>query len=185
MGLVHDFNKELSLWFNAHGITNLEFVEGEDFCYYHNQHVVQWGMLQTPRVDANFRQFFYEYGLEYDDVHIFFLSLLHEVGHYMTLHYFSEEAKESDKVAKENRLSDSTIDTDYWYWELPTEFAANMWAINWMNENQELMAELYDFCMERLYAIFSDENILKQIEDWKYDIENGEDYYELMIEEDD
>ena len=85
MGLVHDFNKELSLWFNAHGITNLEFVEGEDFCYYHNQHVVQWGMFETPRLDANFRQFFHEYGLEDDDIHIFMLSLLHEVGHYMTL----------------------------------------------------------------------------------------------------
>ncbi len=185
MGLVHAFNKELSLWFNAHNITNLEFVEGEDFCYYHNQHVVQWGMFDTPRVDANFKQFFYEYGLNYDDVHIFFLSLLHEVGHYMTLHHFSNEIYNQDIAAKQSRISDGTIDTDYWYWELPTEFAANMWAITWMNENPDLMAELYELCMSHLYDIFNNESILEQLADWKYDMENGEDYYELVIEEDD
>lgn len=185
MGRVHNFNKELSLWFNAHGITNLEFVEGEDFCYYHNQHVVQWGMFDTPRVDANFKQFFYEYGLKYDDVHVFFLSLLHEVGHYMTLHQFSDEVRDGDSAAKENRVSDGTIDTDYWYWELPTEFAANMWAINWMNENPDLMAELYEICMDRLAVIFDDPDIIQQLEDWKDDIASGIEYYELVINEED
>ena len=185
MGCVHNFNKELSLWFNAHGITNLEFVEGEDFCYYHNQHVVQWGMFETPRLDANFRQFFHEYGLKDDNIHIFMLSLLHEVGHYMTLHYFSDEEINKDTVAKENRLSDRTIDTDYWYWELPIEFDANMWAINFINKNPDWMISLNRLCQGYLYQIFNDENILEQLADWKYDMENGEDYYELVIEEDD
>lgn len=185
MGRVHNFNKELSLWFNAHGITNLEFVEGEDFCYYPEEHVVQWGCFDTPNTDNHFQQFFHEYGLEYDEVHNFFLSLLHEVGHYMTLHYFSEEERASNIVAKQSHISDRTIETNYWYWELPTEFEANLWAINFMNENPDLVAELYDLCMAHLYEIFNDENIVSQMASWKYDMEHGEEYYELVIEEDD
>ena len=182
MGLVHNFNKELSLWFNAHGISNLDFVEGEEFCYYPDQHIVQWGMFDSPKCDNHFQQFFDEYGLEYKAVSSFFLSVMHEVGHHMTLHYFSADERAADIVKKEITISDGTIDTDYWYWELPTEFAANLWAIDYMNAHPEEMYELYELCAHYLQLIFNDDNILHQLADWQADVEDGI-IYPLCIEE--
>ena len=183
MKLISEFNKSLSLWFNAHGITNLEFVEGEDFCYYPSLHTVQWGMLTAEKTDNNFRQFFHEYGARGID-NTFIISLLHEVGHYMTIHYFDQIDLENDAVAKDNRLSDGTIDTNYWYWELPIEIAANMWAINWMNEHPAETQELYELCAESFEKIMSDEDILEQITDWQTAVESGE-YEPLYIYEED
>ena len=60
-----------------------------------------------------------------------------------------------------------------------------MWAINFINKNPDWMVSLNRLCQGYLYQIFNDENILEQLADWKYDMENGEDYYELVIEEDD
>lgn len=184
MKFISDFNRALSMWFNEHGVTNLEFVEGEDFCYYHGLHVVQWGMFDSGIIDNHFQQFFYEYGLNYDDVSVFFLSLLHEVGHYMTLHYFSDDLRANDIAAKECKLADGTIETSYWYWELPTEFAANEWAINWMNDNEDLFQDLYYLCMRHLEQIFNNENILQQLVDWQEGTKNGE-YAPLCINEED
>lgn len=184
MGIVHNFNKALSLWFNSHDIPNLEFVEGEDFCFYVSENTVQWGMFDTPKVDNHFQQFFYEYGLKSEYNHPFFISLIHEVGHAMTMPAFSREEKDNDIAAKENNKSESSIETDYWYWELPTEFAANMWAINWINNNSVLAQELYDLCMNYLSEIFNNGDILNQLEDWVDCVKAGY-YHPLYIEEED
>lgn len=182
MGLVSNFNKELSLWFNAHGISNLEFVEGEDFCYYPDEHIVQWGMFDSPNVDNNFQQFFYEYGLNKEYKNPFFISLLHEVAHAMTLPAFSDNEKSGDIIAKQITISEHTIESNYWYWELPTEFAANIWAINWINNNPILAEELYNICMEYLSKIFEDIEILSQLRDWTEELFEGN-YSPLCIVE--
>ena len=183
MKVVHEFNKALSLWFNDHGFSNLEFVEGEDFCYYPSLHTVQWGMFDSEKTDNHFRQFFHEYGMKNDEC-IFIISLLHEVGHFQTIHFFSNEEFESDFAAKENRISDGTIDTDYWYWELPIELAANMWAINWINEHPIEVKELYKLCVDHINQIMNDENVLEQVDDWRAKVKAGE-YESLSIYEED
>lgn len=187
MGLVGKFNKDLSLWFNTHGIPNLEFVEGEDFCYYPEEHMIQWGFFGNPKTDAHFMQFMYEYGLRHPfAVNVFTMSLLHEIGHYITLHYFNEEVRASNIAEKNDHIHDDTIETNYWYWELPTEFAANMWAIEWVNEHPFWAAELTGFCKNRVIEMLDDENILTQLTDYVYDIQHGEGSFPLyIIEEED
>lgn len=172
MGLIKDFNNELSLWFNKHGISNLEFVEGEDFCYYQNLHIVQWGVFENPKSDIHFAQFLSEYGLE-PRVDNFVISLLHEVGHYMTMHYFDKNAWDNDTAAKENVEGDGSIGIDYWYWELPIEFAANMWAINWANSHSKELKELTILCFKWLNIIGNDEDIMQAIADWQDDVKEG------------
>lgn len=184
MGLVSKFNKDLSLWFEAHGIPSLEFVEGEDFCYYPEPHTIQWGFFGNSKTDEHFMQFMYEYGLRSREINSFTISLLHEIGHYMTLHCFSKEIRETDRVAKENCISDGTISTNYWYWELPTEFAANMWAIDWANSHPDEVVELTTFCKNRIIEIVDDENVLAQLTDYVYDMQHGEGPFPLYIEED-
>ena len=181
MGIVNDFNKELSRWFNKHGVPCLRFVEGEDFCYYHNLHIAQWGCFVQPNVDNYLKQFFYEYGLR-ADVHIFVISLIHEVGHYMTLHYFEQSKFDADIAAKNIRAGEHGIETNYWYWELPTEFAANMWAIDWMNEHPQEAEELGALCEEWMVKIFDDTDVKERLAQWQDDMKSGV-YVPLCLED--
>ena len=106
----------------------------------------------------------------------------------MTLHYFTHDERQMDMVAKEMKhesySNETSIARNYWYWELPTEFAANMWAIDWMNNNQAEMFELYELCVKYLDLIFADTDILCQLNDWQEDVRNG-DIYPLCINEED
>ena len=181
MGVVKEFNTELSRWFNAHGISNIDFVEGEDFCYYQNLYVAQWGAFENAS-DNQFAQFLYEYGLK-EKVDVFIMSLLHEVGHHMTMHHMPQEVWEADTAAKESKEGDGSIDTNYWYWELPIEFAANMWAIEWANTHVEAVKELTKICFSWLEKIFNDEDVLEAIADWEANVEEGN-LIPLCLEED-
>ena len=184
MGPISQFNKTLSLWFNAHGISNLEFEEEAEFYYTPTSHKVYYALLDSPTVDNYFQQFAYEYGAEYD-CHPFVFSLLHEVGHYMTLHYFTEEEKEKDKAAKVQNRGKTGIDAHYDYWELPTEFAANMWAINWLNTHYEELCDLHEVCRLGLNAIFDDQDIVEQIMVWQDAVSEGYTDMPFIISEDD
>lgn len=187
MGLISDFNTALELWFNAHGVPNLNVVEGEDFCFYYNQqNIIQWGMVQQIDIDNQFAQFFEEYGCKTYTTNTFIESLLHEVGHYMTMSNFTEKEWNRDnnaKYKKHKNTKASGIALNYWYWELPTEFAANLWAINFLNDHLDWAIELIDLCCKHLTKIFNDENIMEQLEDWMDDAENGIDEPLVIIED--
>lgn len=185
MKLVNNFNRALSIWFAEHGITNLLFVEGEEFCYYPEAHAVQWGMLLNDEQENMYTQFMYEYGLE-REVNPFLISLLHEVGHYMTIHRLDSETVLWERVEKHviaNSNLPVTINTLYHYWELSTEFAANMWAIEWINSHPIELLELHKLCEEYCNKIFSNNDILAQIMLWRLNMEFGGKYAPLSIKE--
>lgn len=183
MGLIKDFNKELSLWLNAHGISNIDVCEGSDWCYYHESHCLQWGFFEAERTENNFRQFLYEYGCRYISNNTGIMSFLHEVGHIMTLAAFDDVEMEKEFIAKDCRKP-ASIETNYWYWELPTEFAANSWAINWANTHPEEIKELEEIFERNLTAIYEDEDIMGQVYEWLARAEDGEEVSELTIDED-
>ena len=185
MKLVSNFNRALSIWFARHGISNLEFTEGEEFCYYPEAHAVQWGMLLNDEQENMYAQFMYEYGLE-REVNPFVISLLHEVGHFMTIHQLGEETVQFDYVAKEIAAGAATevdINSHYWYWELDTEFAANMWAIEWVKNHPAELQELNDLCEKHCEVIFCNAEIMAQIVMWQLNMEFGGEYYPLTIDE--
>ena len=185
MGVIHDFNRDLSLWINKNIAPNIDVVEGEDFCYYYHKQVVQYALLHNEKTDNNFLQFFDEYGLNYSAISPFVISLLHELGHAVTMSSFTEKEYEEDEQIKRNMvIPHSTIDSNYWYWELPIEFAANMWAINWANEHFNEVTELSALCDEYLSRIENDENVMEQLNDWLEEVAEGE-YTPLYIYEED
>ena len=182
MGIISQFNDALHNWFLNQGI-DVDFVEGEDFCFYTEHNTVQYGLLDDPDTDNHFEQFMYEYGIKYS-CHCFILSLLHEVAHQQTLFtYFTEEERKTDKVAKNNYTGTRSIETNYWYWELPTEFAANMCAINWVNTHIDELRDLHNLCSEWLDKIYDDANIFQQIMDWQDEIMETKEYKPLIIYE--
>lgn len=185
MKLVASFNRALSIWFNNHGISNLHFVEGEDFCYYPETHAVQWGMLLNDEQEKMYAQFMYEYGLK-REVNPFVISLLHEVGHYMTIHQLDEDVVMFERVAKQLRaetVEDATYDLHCWYWELETEFSANMWAIEWIENHPAEFEELNRLCEEYGVQIFNNTEIMTQVIMWQLAMQFGEEYYPLTINE--
>ena len=178
MGVVHNFNTALEKWLCRNGFTNIYVCEGGDYCYYYETHVIQWGMVTSEKTDRDFAEFFYEYGLTYDEFNTSVISFLHELGHVVTLPNFSEEEHNLDICAKE------VITDNVTYWELPTEFAANVWAINWANSHVDEFNELHSLFGHFFNCIYSDSSVVAQIEDWMDDVAAGEDV-DLCIEEED
>lgn len=182
MGLVHSFNKELEIWLAHQGIPNISVGEGADFCYFYETHKIQWGMISTPKIEADFGEWFYEYGVkdvEFDQIDILVISFLHEVGHVMTIDNFSEEEMLIDTMDKEN------LQDNFAYWDLPVELAANVWALNWINTHKIEYKILYTIFKSYLQMIAEDEDIIEQIQDWMDDVLDGDTDADLFIVEED
>lgn len=163
MGLIHSFNKSLEIWLARQGISNIEVGEGAEYTYRYERHKIEWGLISNEKVEHDFGQFFYEYGITgvtLDRVNILVLSFLHEVGHVMTFFNFDENERELDNSAKE------VIDNNFDYWDLPTEFAANIWTINWVEDHAAAYNELLEMFKACFIAISEDEDIVAQIYDW-------------------
>ena len=182
MGLVRSFNRQLEIWLAHQGIPNINVREGSDYCYFYETHKLQWGMIVNPKMDADFGQFFYEYGvnnLKFDNVDIQVISFLHEVGHVMTIENFSEEEMLIDTMDKEN------LRDNFAYWSLPVELAANVWAINWINAHAGEYTVLYALFKSYLSAMADDEDIMEQVQDWMDDVLDGNTDVDLFIVEED
>ena len=177
MGMIHDFNNALEIWLARHGFANIEVCEGGDYQYYYLRHVIQWGMVTSERMDRDFAQFSYEYGLNYDSFNTSVLSFLHELGHAVTWSNFTEKEINLDSCAKE------VITNGVDYWLLPTEFSATVWAINWANTHEKEFEELHNLFGKYFNLIYNNEDILEQINDWMDEVRAGVDS-DLFIVED-
>ena len=182
MGCVTNFNKALEIWLAHNGIANIQVNAGADFCYFYESHRIQWGLMTNERLDRDFAEYFHEYGvdgMDIDRMDIAVLSFLHEVGHVMTLSNFTEEEMLLDSMFKDG-LEDS-----FEYWDLPVELAANMWAIKWVESHREEYETLYTIFATYLKAIYDDEDVMEQINDWMDAVMDGEDVDLTIDEEDD
>ena len=119
---------------------------GEDFAYYPESEVVTYSLLINERADRTFSTFLRE---NFPDIEadLFLWSLLHEVGHHMTIDQW-EDAEQDEFDEKKDRLSllyreedgESGEEIDelfYDYYETPDEFEATSWAADYMRENSE------------------------------------------------
>lgn len=185
MGLISDFNKALTNWCLEQGFGEINFEPCEEFCYYYKSNTIAWEVITDDEMDNQFRQFLYEYGLNYDIYEPFCMSLLHEIGHLMTIPYFSTDEFEEYEASLKVRPASREIENSYWYWELPLEFSANMWAINWANNHMEEFQRLHYLCKYHINKIFNCQYIIDQIQQWMYDVQNGEWVGHIWIEEED
>lgn len=185
MGLISDFNKALTNWCLEQGFGEINFEPCEEFCCYHKSNTIAWEVITDDEMDNQFRQFLYEYGLNYDIYEPFCMSLLHEIGHLMTIPYFSTDEFEEYEASLKAHPPSREIENSYWYWELPLEFSANMWAINWANNYMEEFQRLHHLCKYYINKIFDCQYIVDQIQQWMEDVQNGEWTGHIWIEEED
>lgn len=139
------FKSEVIQWLCDNGFSSLGVEMDSDFCYstgedtdfnYVEECVINVGTDRFDEIDKWFEQFLYEYGLEWMDLGRV-LPFIHELGHYNTIYNFSNLERLAMYYSKFRIFSDedTTMEEMFKYWEMPDEFAANIWAVNFINKN--------------------------------------------------
>lgn len=119
---------------------NVKSLLGEDFAYYPTTEEIQFTIAMNERSDKVFTKFVME-TFHYQIKDIFLLSLLHEVGHHLTLEDFEdyELCEEwANKIMIELEINDTNYDEkQIEYFNLPSEYAATAWAVSYLREHEK------------------------------------------------
>lgn len=117
-----------------------------DFSYDPEDERVYFSIAITERADRLFKSYI-EKTFHFNVPHIFMISLLHEVGHFYTLHTFSKmrlEAAHSAKKLIEEALEMDDDDEIYsLYFDLSIEKVATAWAVDYYRKNMKRCEDFY------------------------------------------
>jgi hypothetical protein len=113
-----------------------------DFVYEYATSTVYYALVVSDNSSKWFREYALSKGLKYD-CGSFFLSLFHELGHHMTMDLIDDD-EYWEGVEKKKGLDGSKKEDNFFYFDLPDERAATEWAIDYINNNQEKIQELYN-----------------------------------------
>lgn len=138
------FEEKVKTWLDKYGFKDLDVVDDDEFLYDIDNQIVYLGVVSTSE-GTWFEQFMYEYGLNYIGIVPEVLAFIHELGHSRTIDAFNENDITNDSRSKAlvGYMSYSYKQMSI-YWELPIEFAANMWAIDFINTHMDAVQELCD-----------------------------------------
>lgn len=135
-------NLEMKIQKIVREIVNADVFLAVDFCYYGETNVITFAPVidnELGKIHTNW--IMEKYNEDFSDPYLYWLfSLLHEVGHAVTLSDLTYEDLEFEYYMREileNGWLDSTEETSTVYFTLPAEILATEWAINFMNNNKE------------------------------------------------
>ena len=168
MTAVEKFHNDILNWLQKNGFEKLGICFNEDFAYIidDNNIAIQIGVQSYPEVSRYFEQFLYQYGMEYTGIYDPVLCFIHELGHSQTIQYFNAQEQLLCELTKQ--FNHSTNEQDWYneYWEIPDEFAANIWAVNFINNHIEAVEELCDIYAQDWAEMFKDitiEDFLRRV----------------------
>lgn len=162
MSAIQEFRNEVVKWMCRNGIPNIDVDCDEDFKYNYGTHTIYCGFenfYSTQSID--FEQFLYEYGCEYQGIWTPVLAFLHECGHSLTNSNFTDVELDYYWIIK--NLKDDFFE----YWEVPDEFSANVFVIDFVNSKIDAVAELCEIFINGYKAIYDEGEI------WDYIVERG------------
>jgi hypothetical protein len=117
-----------------------------DFGYDPEDDTIYFSIAISERADRLFKSYI-EKTFHFNVPHIFMISLLHEVGHFYTLHTFSKmriEAAHSAKDLIEEALKMDNDDEIYsLYFDLSIEKVATAWAVDYYRKNMKRCEDFY------------------------------------------
>ena len=148
MTAINDFRSTIVHWLCNNGFPNIDIDFESDFGYAiidtENIRYINVGIIAAIEENSTyFEQFLYEYGLEYMNIPLPILMFLHELGHHMTISSFTDEDLWLCQFSKAFDHNGTEQEEFFHYWEMPDEFAANIWLVNYVNNNIEKVKE---FC---------------------------------------
>ena len=148
----------LILYGAAPADVTMEF--SNDFYAYNAKHVIGYTVLKYEHDDDEFLKwckilFQYE---PYDEIDDFLLALLHEVGHLNTYGLIPEEAKQEDKINRQQieEAIKENKGTSLNYYSLPLERWATKWATDFIKKNKYLYWLLKENVIEILDNFYSE-----------------------------
>ena len=112
---------------------------GRDFSYLYERSLISYSLVVTDHQGDSFLAFCESL---FPNIHadIFLWSFLHELGHHETLDDFDDEVH---KIYHHILNSDEELSDEYYY-NLPIEKAATVWAGEFMKENFEEVQRLWN-----------------------------------------
>lgn len=127
---------------------------GKSFCYYSEKELIQISFT-VPVNDTGANMFMMNFNHLAPDIKAdtFLIALLHELGHHMTVDELTtEEEEESFKKRievnvinlKKNSTPEEVARANYEYFNMPDEVAATNWAIDYIRNNTEKVAEFWN-----------------------------------------
>jgi hypothetical protein len=131
-------NDNLNNWIQKYlHFNGLKFFYMKESAYNYEDNVIYIGTDEQP-IHTDFRQFLYEYGCKEDltTCHNSTLTFLHELGHTLTDSNYNDLEQLVFKFQKED------IYNSFDYWHIHDEFEANMFVVNFINNNPEAVKEL-------------------------------------------
>lgn len=139
MNLVEKANNAI-VDFLSQYVPDIEVFCGTSYRYEINEDTIYWSFFTneaSKRQDKYFIKFF-EKELNCKSMDIVIYSLLHELGHKMTIDQFTELEFDS-YLAKVDEIEemDDTEDKNFLYFNLPLERAASEWARDFINTYYE------------------------------------------------
>ena len=154
-----NFEKAIDKWLKENEF-NCGFYFDDDFGFDWVENKVRIGTMGYNNVSRWFEQFLYEYGLEYTGIFDPVLAFFHELGHWATNEVFSDSEKMLFNIAKDfidDRMENQNNMIKYW--EMPDEFAANIWAINYMNNHIEVVESLCQIYVDYWNEFIEERNV--------------------------
>lgn len=144
--------EKLKKWLAENGFSDVNVKTSDFFGYNLTTKTILVGEYIEDGTEY-FPEFLNEYGCDYaDQIPLPILAFLHELGHYNTIHTYSPVALALFNI---NKVDCDGTDKQraFHYWTVPDEFTANMWAIEYLmnEENFEALNDLFDIFKE-IYA---------------------------------
>lgn len=139
---IKKMNKQISKVFCQATGVYIPMFFNTDFYYLPDSHKIEYTLLISEKADFNFTQFFKkQFNLIINNnIELFCMSVLHEIGHYMTYdnigdddYFLSKQEQEIINQQIEENPDNNDIYSQYFY--LPIEILANTWAADFVLNN--------------------------------------------------
>lgn len=117
---------------------------GEDFCYWSAKSCINYAFVVAQDKDEWFKEFAHSLNSKVN-CDIFLLSFFHELGHHETIDDLDEDVIYDCWNIKGilNRKKETTKEDNFAYFNLPDERAATEWGLQYMEEHEAEVAELW------------------------------------------
>ena len=135
---------------------------GPDFAYYYTSSYIQYTLVVSDKASTYFMDHIHKLAPDIK-CDVFLISFLHELGHHETMddltnedERFSRDTKVTINQALESKECDPVVEeaVHSLYFNLPDEAAATAWAIQYIRNNPEKMAALWERVQAAIMLIY-------------------------------
>lgn len=171
-----DITSKLTDWLRTYGFDDINIQLADDFCYYPAIKTIHIPVIEYEEDEINktlFVESLKNAGLndEFTEIPYMAMSFLHELGHYKTLSFYTDEEmneywQTEDRIYNVINIAD--VDSEEYrkaqfeYFNLPVELDATVWAVGFANDYPNLVWDLEDILNDLIDSVCSDENTLYQ-----------------------